>query len=70
MTGRICNIVADRGFFFIKGDDERQYFAHKSSLLTPKWIYDIEHDDVVQFDPTAHEKGPRAENIVVNRLNV
>jgi cold shock CspA family protein len=69
MTGVIVKIVSDGGFFFIKGDDGQQYFAHRSSLLVPRWIYDIKEKDAVNFDPTDHAKGPRAERVSVDRLS-
>lgn len=69
MNGKIVNIVMDKGFFFIKGEDGRQYFAHKTALVVQRWIYDIEEDDRVEFDPDLDApKGPRAESIMVTRL--
>lgn len=70
VNGRICNIVVDKGFFFIKGEDNQQYFAHRTALLQATWIYYIDVEDDVQFDPTDTDKGPRAENVIVKRLNV
>jgi CspA family cold shock protein len=68
VNGTIVRIVSDKGFFFIKGEDNRQYFAHKSCLITAAWIYDIMEGDEVLFIAAEHEKGPRAEQVVVKRL--
>lgn len=69
MTGTIRTVNSDRGFFFIKGSDGKQYFAHVSALKDKTWMYELAEDDAVSFDSTDAPKGPRAENIVVNRLN-
>jgi cold shock CspA family protein len=68
MKGRIVTIT-EHGFFFIKGEDERQYFAHRSKLIVRRHIYDIRLDDEVLFEPGEGEKGPRAESVVVCRLD-
>jgi len=68
VTGTIVKIVSDNGFFFIKGDDSRQYFGHRSALIQTVWIYDIMEGDIVEFDATDSPKGPRAECIAVHRL--
>lgn len=69
MTGSIVNVLADKGYFFIKGEDNTQYFAHRSSLANPRWFYDIKADDAVTFDPDkSAPKGPRAEAVHVARL--
>lgn len=67
MNGRICNILEDKGYFFVRGDDGVEYFAHKSSLRKCRWE-DIQYDDAVEFTPDEGPKGPRAEEVIVTRL--
>lgn len=71
MNGQICDIIWNRGFFFIRGEDGKQYFGHRSGLVVSRWIYDIQVDDAVEFVPDyTPDKGPRAEKIIVTRLSI
>ena len=68
MTGTVQRIVADRGFGFVKSDDNGiEYFFHRSA-------FDGHWDDLVgdssrgkriqaSFDIGDSPKGPRAENV-------
>lgn len=68
MIGEIANV--ENGFFFIRGEDGRQYFGHRSDLDRVEWIHRVQKGDTVSFDVVSPEpeRGPRAESITVNRL--
>lgn len=68
MAGEIRTVKPDRGFFFVRGVDGVEYFAHKSSLQNRVRIGQIQEGDHCTFLPTASSKGPRAESVVVPRL--
>jgi len=63
MTGKVKRLVADRGFFFIKGDDDKDYFGHETGLQGGLVVEDLKTGDVLNFSPTESVKGPRAEGI-------
>lgn len=68
MAGEIKSVKPDRGFFFVRGTDGVEYFAHKSSLQSRVRIGQLQEGDQCTFLPTASPKGPRAETVVVPRL--
>lgn len=57
-TGQVLRLIPDKGFGFIRGNDGREYFFHRSAvgadfeMLTP--------GQTVQFDEQPSDKGPRA----------
>jgi CspA family cold shock protein len=62
MTGTIKRVVADRGFGFIKGENDVEYFFHRSSVTGQ--FQDLEEGAAVTFEveePSA--KGPRANRV-------
>lgn len=62
MKGKVKTLVANKGFGFIQGTDNVQYFFHKSSVKNGR-IEDMEVGDEVEFEESEGEKGPRAEDI-------
>jgi CspA family cold shock protein len=61
-TGTIKNVVANRGFGFIRSDDDKDYFFHMSAL--PNGGFNAcEVGSKVEFNPTQGKKGLRAENV-------
>ena len=64
MNGVILRKRGDRGFLFIKGDDDsnggksQDYFCHQSQCITP--FEELHEGDFVTFRVQAHEKGLRA----------
>ena len=63
MTGEVINILENRGFFFVRGDDGIEYFAHKTALRYCRWE-DLMQGQKVEFDPYIHaSKGPRTERV-------
>jgi len=60
MQGTVKFFNEDKGFGFISGDDETDYFVHKSNLL-PKVIL-TEGVEVI-FDPMEGDRGMKATNV-------
>jgi CspA family cold shock protein len=64
MDGAIKKLVSEKGFGFIKGDDGKEFFFHKSGLAAGVEYDDLKEGDRVTFETTTSPKGPRAENVV------
>ena len=56
----VVKMVADKGFGFIKGDDGKEYFFHRTAAQT--WDT-MEASNTVTFTPTEGPKGLRAEDV-------
>lgn len=67
VRGIITKINQDKGFGFIRGFNDVEYFFHKSELLGSEWLAlcrDIEYNDIeVEFKAGNGPKGPRAEKV-------
>jgi CspA family cold shock protein len=62
VRGRIKKMVRDRGFGFIRGDDGKEVFFHRSGLGGAD--YDILNEgDIVDYHVSESPRGPRAENV-------
>lgn len=67
MTGEIVNILEDKGYFFVRGEDGLEYFAHKSALSLCAWS-DVIYGQACEFQPVEHHpKGPRAMCVRIQR---
>ena len=65
MTGEVVNILESKGFFFVRGTDGVEYFAHKSALRLYRWEHLVQGQQV-EFDPDPHHtKGPRTNRVQV-----
>lgn len=64
MTGIIKKLVKDKLFGFIKGENGKEYFFHKSGLKNVEYELLREGQDVT-FEDTENSKGLRAEDIYV-----
>ena len=62
MNGTVKKIVSDKGFGFIKGEDGKEYFFHRSSLKNADFE-SLEQGTSVTFEDAEGTKGPRAEDI-------
>lgn len=63
VSGKIARVIADKGFFFVKGDEDQvDYFGHMSALEEAT-IHDLRPGQAVTYLPGQSEKGPRAEAI-------
>jgi cold shock CspA family protein len=60
MAGKVVTIVFHKGYFFIRGEDGMDYFAHISTLDLPRMFYDLRPEDDVAFEPLSGDKGLRA----------
>ncbi|HTF35460.1 MAG TPA: cold shock domain-containing protein [Myxococcota bacterium] len=60
--GRIKKMVRERGFGFIRGDDGKEVFFHRSGLGGGE--YDVlSEGDAVEYVVQEGPRGPRAENV-------
>ena len=64
MEGSVKFFNRKKGFGFIKGDDEKDYFVHFSALPQGTYLHD---NDRVTFDVTEGERGLKAENVQVTK---
>jgi CspA family cold shock protein len=60
-TGIIKRVVNDKGFGFIKGDDGREYFFHRSG--TSAMFESLREGQDVTFEEEPSAKGPRATDV-------
>ena len=62
VKGRIKKLVPERGFGFVRGDDGKEVFFHRSGLGGAD--YDsLSEGDVVEYVVQEGPRGPRAENV-------
>jgi CspA family cold shock protein len=67
MNGTISKVIADKGFGFITGADGNEYFMHRSAVKSGEAFEQLREEQAVTFDAGNGEKGPRAENVRVDR---
>lgn len=70
MNGTLNNIVSAKMFGFILGENEQEYFFHRSDVpdIWDEMVMEFERlgrKVKVTFEPTKTPKGPRAANIVL-----
>ncbi|MBI3403821.1 MAG: cold shock domain-containing protein [Acidobacteria bacterium] len=63
MTGAITTINVGRGFGFIRGDDEVDYFFHRAELREGLQFEELKQGQFVRFDTHATKRGPRATEV-------
>jgi len=61
-TGKIKRLMKDRGFGFIRGNDGKEVFFHRSGLVGLNFD-DLEQGQVVDFEVEKGPKGLRAANV-------
>jgi cold shock protein len=59
-TGTIKKVVSDRGFGFIKAEDEKEYFFHRNGLDSSLDFDRLVGGERVEFEVESSPKGPRA----------
>ena len=59
-TGTVKKVIADRGFGFIKAEDEKEYFFHRGGLDSSLDFDRLIGGEKVEFEIEASPKGPRA----------
>jgi len=64
-TGIVKTIHRAKGFAFIRGKDNADYFMHRTAIDSDAWEA-LREGTVVSFVPMAGSgKGPRADNVQV-----
>lgn len=64
MTGTVKWFNAEKGYGFIKGDDEQEVFVHFTAINSDGFRT-LEEGQSVQFDVTDSDKGLQAANVSV-----
>lgn len=62
VKGKIKKLVRDRGFGFVRGDDGREVFFHRSGL-GPSDYDSLSEGDTVEYVVQEGPRGARAENV-------
>ena len=60
--GTIAKIVRDRGFGFIRGNDGKDVFFHRTGVVELVFE-DLDLGTTVDFEVEQSDKGPRASNV-------
>ena len=68
MNGRVKWFNASRGFGFIEGSDEKEYFVHFSNIEMEGYKV-LEEGDSVVFDITDTDKGKSAIRVKIDENN-
>jgi CspA family cold shock protein len=63
MKGTIIRLV-DKGFGFIRGEDNKEYFFHRSAIKNAQFEA-LRDGTEVEFNESQGNKGPRAEDVFV-----
>ena len=61
MEGKVKFYDDIKGFGFIAGEDEKEYFVHRSAIKSGRLNDDVE----VTFTPAEGDRGPKAEDVKV-----
>jgi CspA family cold shock protein len=68
MLGVVRKLFLDKGFAFIEGQDQRDYFLHWSKVLRSSVPFrNMKEGEIVQFDSEEGAQGPKAMNVLVIR---
>ena len=62
MTGKIIRLMSGKGFGFVSGDGDTEYFVHQSACNGVQFD-DLQEGQEVTFEAGQGPKGPRAENV-------
>lgn len=63
MTGQVIRIRHDKGFGFIKGEDNVERFFHRSRCEQTAPFEQLKERDYVKFRLEDHERGTRCVNV-------
>ena len=68
MLGYVRKLFQEKGFAFIEGEDQRDYFLHWSKVSRNSVPFrNMVEGDKVSFDVEEGSQGPKALNVLVNR---
>lgn len=68
MNGFVRKLFADKGYAFIEGQDQRDYFLHWSKVSRASVPFrNMREGDIVSFDFEEGDQGPKALNVLVIR---
>lgn len=62
MNGKVKWFDDKKGFGFILGENDKEYFCHQSDIIM-KGYRTLAQDDQVTFDIIKRDRGPAASNI-------
>ena len=65
MQGVVRKLFTDKGFGFIRGENNADYFFHRSQLQNAKFE-DMAEGDAVSFEGADGPKGPKAEDVYLD----
>ena len=63
MTGTVVRVIVDKNFGFIRGEDNREYFFHKSAIMHNVDFTQELNGKKAEFSGLETEKGLRAEEV-------
>lgn len=63
MRGTVIDIVAAKGFFFLSGDGDKHYFAHRTDLPHGVRIEHLDTSSQFEFEVLETPRGLRATNL-------
>lgn len=66
-TGQVKSVLYDRGFGFIRTPDGEEVFFHREGLAPDVTFEMLRPGEEVSFDLRQGARGPRAENVSVDR---
>lgn len=64
MQGKVKWFNRHRGYGFITGDDEKEYFVHYSGI-NMEGYKSLEDEQIVTFDVEQKDKGAQAVNVAI-----
>ena len=68
MQGFVRKLFSEKGFAFVEGEDQRDYFLHWSKVSRNSVPFrNIREGDKVTFDLEEGDQGPKALNVMVIR---
>jgi len=62
MEGTVKWYNRKKGYGFLLGEDDKEYFVHYTAIAKGKFLRD---NDKVSFEPSEGEKGPMAKNVLL-----